>query len=80
MFSGGDPNAPADAARVSLAGPVTQLRVSGKQSCALLEDGAVWCWGEDNDRCTDPSRAGDRIDAQVVNGRLGDDIDLSRCT
>ena len=28
----------------------------------------------------DPDRAGDRIDAQLADGELGDDIDISRCS
>lgn len=34
---------------VSLPAAATQLALGGRFSCALLEDGAVWCWGDNQE-------------------------------
>jgi cysteine-rich repeat protein len=41
----GDNEAPAAAGDVSVGGPVKQLAAFGEHTCALLETGAVRCWG-----------------------------------
>lgn len=41
----GDDEAPGDVGPVSLGGPVTQLVVGDVHNCALLDGGAVRCWG-----------------------------------
>jgi cysteine-rich repeat protein len=42
----GDNETPAMAGDVSVGGPVVQLAAGGEHTCALLETGAVRCWGE----------------------------------
>jgi cysteine-rich repeat protein len=41
----GDDELPSSAGPVSLGGPAAQIAVGGYHTCALLEDGAVRCWG-----------------------------------
>jgi alpha-tubulin suppressor-like RCC1 family protein len=42
----GDDEAPAAAGDVDVGGPVVQLAAGGNRTCALLEAGAVRCWGD----------------------------------
>jgi cysteine-rich repeat protein len=44
----GDNETPADAGDVDVGGPVVQLAVGYIRTCALLESGAVRCWGSGN--------------------------------
>lgn len=59
----------------------------GDSGGAVVVDGAVIgvLWARSRrfpgrSYAIDPDRAGQRIDAQLADGRLGDDIDLSRCS
>lgn len=42
----GDNETPASAGDIDLGGPVKQVAVGDAHACALLEDGAVRCWGQ----------------------------------
>jgi cysteine-rich repeat protein len=42
----GDDESPASAGDVDIGGPVIQIAVGARHSCALLDTGAVRCWGD----------------------------------
>ncbi len=67
----GDDEPPADAGDVPLPGPVASLAAGGTHTCAVLEDGGVVCWGNN-----DSGQLGlgnvDRVgDDETVDGTTG---------
>jgi len=48
----GDDETPASAGDVAVGGTVTEIAAGGFHTCALLEDGAVRCWGQNTNGAT----------------------------
>ncbi len=72
----GDDEAPSTAGTVSLGGPVASISAAGSSTCALLESGAVRCWGFNDGRLglghTD-NIGDDELPSSVDPLSLGDD-------
>ncbi len=70
---------------VGLAGPAVDVRLGYGHICALLEDGGVWCWGDNTWGALGDGTTVDRVTPKKVEGlpaietiALGDDFTCAR--